>query len=117
MDPEIICGISSQAEDSTFDKTNIEWNSRNQLRKLDLKWSGNSAVLRAWSEPQGLPSIPLLETVNINVSEDTVVSQLAPHPLSPLRHCVCLCVCLCVFDTYRLKKKSSLLPIALDKYM
>ena len=74
MDPEIICGISSQAEDM-LDKDGLKVNSTNQLRTLDLRWSGNSAVLRAWSEPEGLPSLPHLRTVNIFVPDDAVVSE------------------------------------------
>ncbi|KAH8765996.1 hypothetical protein F5883DRAFT_460815 [Diaporthe sp. PMI_573] len=69
LDPEIICGIGSQAEDM-LDRNGPKVNSKNQLRTLDLRWSGNSAVLRAWSEPEGLPSLPHLRTVNIFVPDD-----------------------------------------------
>lgn len=73
VDPQLICGISSQAEDM-LDKNEGDAGRRNQLRQLDLQWSGNSAILRAWSEPEGLASLPHLETVNITVPDDTVVS-------------------------------------------
>lgn len=76
MDPQIICGISSQADDGMFEHiSGLEGLSKNQLRKLDLRWSGNSAVLRAWSEPQGLPSLQHLDTVNLIVPQNTVVSK------------------------------------------
>lgn len=75
VDPQLICGISSQAEDSTFVQTKTGDICRNQLRRLDLQWSGNSAVLRAWSEPEGLASLQNLETLNIVVPEGTVVSK------------------------------------------
>lgn len=82
VDPQLICGISSQAEDilgnmhsEQSSKNRSEQSSKNQLRRLDLQWSGNTAVLRAWSEPEGLPSLPNLETVNIIVSNNTVVSR------------------------------------------
>lgn len=77
VDPELIRGISSQADDDMFEKTRngVEVSSKNQVKQLDLQWSGNNAVLRAWSEPEGLPSLQHLETVNIIVPEDTVVSN------------------------------------------
>jgi hypothetical protein len=39
----------------------------NKLRKIDLYWSGNNAILRAWSEPEGLPRLPLLAKVSLHV--------------------------------------------------
>lgn len=73
MDPQIICGISSQADDNIFGKNGLEVSPSNQLRHLDLQWSGNSAVLRAWSDPEGLPLLQHLHTINIIVPEDTIV--------------------------------------------
>ncbi|KAF4629159.1 hypothetical protein G7Y89_g8986 [Cudoniella acicularis] len=35
------------------------------LRWLRLKWSGNNAVLRAWSEPEGLPRLKQLRRVDL----------------------------------------------------
>ncbi|MBE3042968.1 hypothetical protein IMZ48_10430 [Candidatus Bathyarchaeota archaeon] len=43
-----------------------------ELRDLRLQWSGNNAVLRAWSELQGLPMLSKygkLENVRIVVPE------------------------------------------------
>lgn len=76
VDPEIICGIGSQAKD-IFDKNDVEAIPKNQLRKLDLQWSGNTAVLRAWSEPEGLPSLPHLNEVKIIVPDGVLVSDVA----------------------------------------
>lgn len=75
MDPEIICGIGSQAKGGC-EKNDVEAISENQLRKLDLQWSGNTAVLRAWSEPEGLPSLPHLNEVNIIVPDGILVSEV-----------------------------------------
>lgn len=85
MDPNIICGISSQVEskliengennDDAKDTSSGEQLSKNELRILDLMWSGSNAVLRAWSEPHGLPQLQYLETVNIFIPENVVVSE------------------------------------------
>lgn len=76
MDPEIICGIGSQAKGGC-EKNDVEAISENQLRKLDLQWSGNTAVLRAWSEPEGLPSLPHLNEVKVIVPDGILVSEVS----------------------------------------
>lgn len=81
MDPEVICGISGQAKiKSAEDEENPiiiediqQETSKNKLKVLDLRWSGNNAVLRAWSEPQGLPLLQELQTVNIIVPDHVVL--------------------------------------------
>ncbi|RSL83236.1 hypothetical protein CEP51_004660 [Fusarium floridanum] len=35
------------------------------VRQLHLRWSGNRAILRAWSEPEGLPKLQNLEAVHL----------------------------------------------------
>lgn len=75
MDPELICGISSQAEENTFDNIEAESSSKNRLRRLDLQWSGNNTVLRAWSEPEGLPMLHNLQSISIKIPESTIVSK------------------------------------------
>ncbi|KAF2106735.1 hypothetical protein BDV96DRAFT_607204 [Lophiotrema nucula] len=35
------------------------------FRELHLDWSGNNAVLRSWSETEGLAEIPSLETIHV----------------------------------------------------
>ncbi|KAK2051142.1 hypothetical protein LY76DRAFT_630636 [Colletotrichum caudatum] len=69
LDPHVICQISSKAEAVNSDTPREEVLSRtkNRLREVTLKWSGNNAVLRAWSELEGLPQLPKLEVVNLNV--------------------------------------------------
>jgi hypothetical protein len=42
------------------------------LRVLRLYWGGNNAVLRAWSEPEGLPKLRNLEQIQL------VVTQVRP---------------------------------------
>lgn len=37
-----------------------------KFHELHLLWSGNNAVLRAWSEPDGLPSVKSLKTIHIH---------------------------------------------------
>ncbi|ROW04705.1 hypothetical protein VMCG_04794 [Cytospora schulzeri] len=94
MDPEVICGISAQAEDKLdeneddhvtiddiqTDTSTADEASNNKLKVLDLRWSGSIAVLRAWSEPQGLPLLQDLQTVNIivpgHVTDDVVVALI-----------------------------------------
>ncbi|KAL8349788.1 hypothetical protein RB598_005242 [Gaeumannomyces tritici] len=39
------------------------YNACRDVRELYLRWSGNRAVLRAWSEPEGLPRLPSLKRV------------------------------------------------------
>ena len=36
------------------------------LREIHLWWSGNNAVLRSWSEPDGLAKLPKLERVHLH---------------------------------------------------
>ncbi|KAK7738317.1 hypothetical protein SLS53_006125 [Cytospora paraplurivora] len=80
VDPEAICGISSQAENTAANKDDAESaesteSTKTKLRVLDLKWSGKSAVLRSWNEPQGLPLLQNLQTVNIILPEDVDVGD------------------------------------------
>lgn len=72
MDPELICDISNQAEDM-LDGPRVDINPRNQIRQLDLQWSGNNATLRAWSEIEGLPLLPHLEIVNLIIPKDVIL--------------------------------------------
>ena len=41
----------------------------NDLRVLWLYWAGNNAILRAWSEPEGLAKLPNLEEIYLNVTK------------------------------------------------
>ncbi|KAM0453024.1 hypothetical protein ACHAPV_009266 [Trichoderma viride] len=71
LEPRVICRISSKTEAPTASEgdlntcTRVEW--KNKLREVTLKWSGNNAVLRAWSEPEGLPQLQKLKVVNLSM--------------------------------------------------
>ncbi|KAK1990876.1 hypothetical protein LX36DRAFT_663825 [Colletotrichum falcatum] len=70
LDPRVICQISSKAEPAgpgASRESSALSNTNNGLREVTLKWSGNNAVLRAWSELEGLPQLPNLQVVNLNV--------------------------------------------------
>nr|RBR01851.1 hypothetical protein FVER53263_11217 [Fusarium verticillioides] len=45
------------------------------VRQLYLRWSGNRAVLRAWSEPEGLAKLEKLEAVHLVYSEDQALES------------------------------------------
>jgi hypothetical protein len=36
------------------------------VREVHLRWSGNNAVLRGWSEPHGLPKLPYLKAIHLH---------------------------------------------------
>lgn len=69
LDPETILRVSAKslekAAPTSEDPKNVELLPDRQLRELRLRWSGNNAVLRAWSEPEGLPMLPRLERVHL----------------------------------------------------
>ncbi|KZL84161.1 intracellular serine protease [Colletotrichum incanum] len=68
LDPRVICQISSKAEARSFDPYDKNLTgTNNDLREVTLKWSGNNAVLQAWSELEGLPQLPKLEAVHLNI--------------------------------------------------
>ncbi|KAK7414636.1 hypothetical protein QQX98_006493 [Neonectria punicea] len=70
LDPRVICQISGKSESRSSaeaDPNNELVRSRNRLREVTLKWSGNNAVLRAWSEAEGLPQLQKLETINLSI--------------------------------------------------
>lgn len=82
VDCKVICGTNGAADNPPADEYDVK-GFEDKLKVLDLKWSGNDTVLRAWSEPQGLPMLQNLQTVNINLPEDVVVSE-APEIRSTL---------------------------------
>ncbi|EEU42353.1 uncharacterized protein NECHADRAFT_40446 [Fusarium vanettenii 77-13-4] len=65
LDPRVICNISSKADRSSVSSDDSDDGAKNILREVTLKWSGNNAVLRAWSEPEGLPQLQKLEVINL----------------------------------------------------
>lgn len=64
LDPETILHVSSKVEKrvpTPEDRKNVEVVPDRQMRHLSLRWGGNNAVLRGWSEPEGLPLLPRLQ--------------------------------------------------------
>lgn len=55
-------------------------------RIVHLYWSGNNAVLRGWSEPEGLAKLERLENVNLNVRQVSLAIQYHPTAPFPLSH-------------------------------
>jgi hypothetical protein len=49
------------------------------LRELHLWWSGNNAILRAWSETDGLGKLPRLVTVHIHQAQVSMVVCRLEH--------------------------------------
>ncbi|THV44375.1 hypothetical protein BGAL_0659g00010 [Botrytis galanthina] len=45
------------------------WMSSRKLREVYLRWSGNNAVLRGWSEPEGLRRLEHLTKVHLHVKQ------------------------------------------------
>ncbi|TGO35166.1 hypothetical protein BHYA_0168g00220 [Botrytis hyacinthi] len=46
------------------------WTSSRKLREVHLQWSGNNAVLRGWSEPEGLRRLEDLTKFHLHVKQD-----------------------------------------------
>ncbi|KAF3492422.1 uncharacterized protein GIQ15_01939 [Arthroderma uncinatum] len=67
LDPRIIVQVGRKAEDFSSSETEATGQVKNKLREVTLRWSGNNAVLRAWSEPEGLPQLPELEVINLSI--------------------------------------------------
>ncbi|KAF5565820.1 intracellular serine protease [Fusarium phyllophilum] len=63
LDPKVICQIGKNSR-HRVDESGTD---KNQLREVSLRWSGSNAVLRAWSEPEGLPQLENLEKVHLHI--------------------------------------------------
>lgn len=66
LDPETIFCVSSRAlekQTSSKNPDTVEFHPDRQLKELSLRWGGSNAVLRAWSEPEGLAMLPRLQKV------------------------------------------------------
>jgi hypothetical protein len=66
LDPETILHVSSRVErdvPASGGQANTEIVPDRQLKHLCLRWGGSNAVLRAWSEPEGLAMLPHLKKV------------------------------------------------------
>lgn len=87
LDPETILHVSSKIpgkEDPTDEapkSTSTVFDPDRQLKQLHLRWSGSNAVLRAWSEPEGLPMLPRLQRVYLfRPTSDKVCDSLTSLP-------------------------------------
>ena len=81
---ETILSVSSKVEKRTSnpDRQDIKDIVQDrQLKKLYLRWGGSNAVLRGWSEMQGLPMLPLLQEIVLFASPASKVRPLA-YPTS-----------------------------------
>ncbi|KAK0610002.1 hypothetical protein B0T17DRAFT_658553 [Bombardia bombarda] len=52
------------------------FNACRNVREINLRWSGNRAMLRAWSEPEGLPRLPNLEKVHLIWNADQALETV-----------------------------------------
>ncbi|RGP73713.1 intracellular serine protease [Fusarium longipes] len=79
LDPMVICetaAIGKDDESALYQTASKGFQRpRKDLRVLTLKWSGNNAALRAWSEPTGLPQMSELRKVILNIPaiQDAIV--------------------------------------------
>ncbi|KAI1498316.1 hypothetical protein F5X99DRAFT_393975 [Biscogniauxia marginata] len=73
MDPQIICRVASKVNEKSATKEDTEGAEEipNPLTEITLRWSGNNAVLRAWSELEGLPLLPKLRKIHLHIPEAT----------------------------------------------
>jgi hypothetical protein len=70
LDPETILHVSSRVEREppnwkTKEPVKQEIVADRQLRQLDLRWGGSNAVLRGWSESEGLALLPHLKKIRL----------------------------------------------------
>ncbi|KAI2472565.1 hypothetical protein F4781DRAFT_428267 [Annulohypoxylon bovei var. microspora] len=68
LDPETILCVGSKVEKETPESENkngTELVPDRELKQLYLRWSGSNAVLRAWSELEGLPMLSRLQTIHL----------------------------------------------------
>lgn len=73
-------GTRGRARLQSFDVEILDWRKTDlcpvvvqsaapNLRELHLRWSGSNAVLRGWSEPEGLPKLEQLKTIHLHYIE------------------------------------------------
>jgi hypothetical protein len=84
LDPETILAISSKVAKKASAPENTDGSAElvpnRQLRHLALKWSGSNAVLRGWSEQEGLALLPHLATISLSMeSVDKVWRSPCPQ--------------------------------------
>ncbi|KAG5810476.1 hypothetical protein H9Q74_005453 [Fusarium xylarioides] len=74
LDPRVICEVHPGSDPGSSE--NMPVNLRTGLREITLLWSGSNAVLRAWSEPEGLCRLDGLQVVNLKLPDLNSVSVL-----------------------------------------
>jgi hypothetical protein len=83
LDPETILRVSSEVEKETGVGPD------RQLTQLYLRWSGSNAVLRGWSEPEGLALLPHLRKIILFTPPADKVRIVFYIPF-PYPHCDCI---------------------------
>ncbi|KAF5012668.1 hypothetical protein FDECE_1299 [Fusarium decemcellulare] len=71
LDPLTIRRVGNTEQETAQDDSNCA----SRLREVTLHWSGNNAVLRAWSEPEGLPMLPKLEKIKIHAPSSDEMTE------------------------------------------
>ncbi|KAG5781171.1 hypothetical protein H9Q73_005195 [Fusarium xylarioides] len=74
LDPRVICNLGSKVAWREVTSA-LSTTSCSQLREVTLSWSGNNTTLRAWSEPEGLPLLPLLRKIIILVPAEEEMAE------------------------------------------
>lgn len=83
-------GTRGRAKLQSFDVEILDWRKMDlcpivvqsaapNLRELHLRWGGSNAVLRGWSEPEGLPKLKQLKAIHLHYTE-VVKTTLFPLP-------------------------------------
>lgn len=85
LDPETILRVGCKAVQQDGSYTVPQSNQvstqpvSQHLRQLSLRWSGSNAVLRAWSEPEGLVLLPQLQKIKLVKPSSAKVSVQWPN--------------------------------------
>ncbi|KAF5703618.1 intracellular serine protease [Fusarium mundagurra] len=74
LDPRVICNLGSKVAREEVESV-VPKTCHSQLREVTLSWSGNNTTLRAWSEPEGLPLLPLLRKIIILVPSEEEIAE------------------------------------------
>jgi hypothetical protein len=78
-----------------------------ELREVYLRWTGNNATLRAWSEPEGLKKLQQLRKVHLAVKQVRLPSE-SPGFLTSNAYTDFLLKCLGLRDksSYRIQRRT-----------
>ncbi|KAH7235339.1 peptidase S8/S53 domain-containing protein, partial [Fusarium tricinctum] len=71
LDPKVICEVGSKSRvvetSRMVGKEDESSRLRSSLAEVTLKWSGKNVALRGWSEVEGLPQLPALKAITLNI--------------------------------------------------